>query len=178
MVPVVCGPPRDVWSSSDGKVWQNCVEKNAPWLHSDLPMNITFADKMWIMGGWYKGRLPGHSASNQVWSSADGVKWEQATASAGWSPRLAAGLVEHRGRMWMLGGTENYYFGDDTSLKNDVWSSADGKGLEAGDSEGRVVAACLSSSRHVERQDLHVSAAGTMCRPTTRRTMCGHRAMV
>jgi hypothetical protein len=27
----------------------------------------------------------------------------------------------------MLGGTENYYFGDDTSLKNDVWSSADGK---------------------------------------------------
>ncbi|MFT3883162.1 MAG: hypothetical protein QM703_26365 [Gemmatales bacterium] len=27
----------------------------------------------------------------------------------------------------MLGGTENYYFGDDKSLKNDVWSSADGK---------------------------------------------------
>ena len=25
------------------------------------------------------------------------------------------------------GGTENYYFGDDKSLKNDVWSSADGK---------------------------------------------------
>ena len=29
--------------------------------------------------------------------------------------------------MWILGGTENYYFGDDKSLKNDVWSSADGK---------------------------------------------------
>ena len=29
--------------------------------------------------------------------------------------------------MWILGGTEDYYFGDDTSLKNDVWSSADGK---------------------------------------------------
>jgi hypothetical protein len=29
--------------------------------------------------------------------------------------------------MWVLGGTENYYFGDDKSLKNDVWSSADGK---------------------------------------------------
>ena len=27
----------------------------------------------------------------------------------------------------MLGGTENYYFGDEKSLKNDVWSSADGK---------------------------------------------------
>jgi hypothetical protein len=29
--------------------------------------------------------------------------------------------------MWILGGTENYYFGDDSSLKNDVWSSGDGK---------------------------------------------------
>ena len=119
-------PPRDVWASADGKEW-NQVAGNAPWLHSDLPMNITFQDKMWIIGGWYNGRLPGHSASNQVWSSVDGVQWEQVTAAAGWTPRLAAGLVEFHGRLWMLGGTENYYFGDDKSLKNDVWSSTDGK---------------------------------------------------
>jgi hypothetical protein len=119
-------PPRDVWSSPDGKTW-TLVEKEAPWKHSDLPMTIAFQDKMWIMGGWYNGRLPGHSASHEVWSSTDGVKWEQVTANAGWSPRIAAGLVEFKGRMWMLGGTENYYFGDDQSLKNDVWSSADGK---------------------------------------------------
>lgn len=43
-------PPRDVWSSQDGKAW-TLVEKNAPWLHSDLPMNITFVGKMWVMGG-------------------------------------------------------------------------------------------------------------------------------
>lgn len=118
-------PPRDVWSSGDGKQWK-LVRNDAPWLHSDLPMNIALPDKMLIMGGWYKGRLPGHCASNQVWSSNDGIAWKQITASAGWSPRLAAGLVHHRGRLWLLGGTENYYFGDDTSLKNDVWSSADG----------------------------------------------------
>lgn len=119
-------PPRDVWSSADGKTW-TLVEANAPWLHSDLPMTFVFDDKMWIMGGWYKGRLPGHSASNQVWWSTDGVKWEQATKAAGWTPRIAAGAVVFKGRMWVLGGTENYYFGDDKSLKNDVWSSADGK---------------------------------------------------
>jgi Kelch motif len=118
-------PPRDVWSSADGCEWK-LVTQEAPWLHSDLPMNLTFRDRMWIMGGWYKGRLEGHSASNQVWSSADGVNWQQATAAAAWSPRIAAGLVEFRGRMWLLGGTENYYFGDDGSLKSDVWSSADG----------------------------------------------------
>jgi hypothetical protein len=90
-------------------------------------MNVVFQDKMWLMGGWFNGRLPGNSASNQVWCSSDGVAWQQVTEAANWSPRLAAGLVEHRGRMWLVGGTENYYFGDDTSLKNDVWSSVDGK---------------------------------------------------
>ena len=119
-------PPRDVWSSADGKTW-TLVEENAPWFQSDLPMSVTFDSKMWMMGGWYKGRLPGHCASNEVWSSTDGKKWEQATFNAGWSPRLAAGLVEFKGKMWILGGTENYYFGDESSLKNDVWSSADGK---------------------------------------------------
>lgn len=119
-------PPRDVWSSADGKQWQQ-VTAAAPWLHSDLPMTLTFGDRMWMMGGWYNGRLPGHSASNAVWWSEDGKQWTQATAAAAWSPRLAAAAVEFQGRMWILGGTENYYFGDAKSLKNDVWSSADGK---------------------------------------------------
>ncbi len=119
-------PPRDVWSSPDGSVW-TAVTRTAPWRHSDLSMAITFRNRMWFMGGWYNGRLPGHSASNHVWSSRDGAEWKQATANAGWSPRLAAGLVAFRGRMWLLGGTENYYFGDQQSLKSDVWSSADGQ---------------------------------------------------
>ncbi len=119
-------PPRDVWSSADGQQWER-VTAEAPWLHSDLPMTLSFRNRMWMMGGWYNGRLPGHSASNAVWSSTDGKQWTQTTAAAGWSPRLAAAAVEFKGRMWVLGGTENYYFGDGKSLKNDVWSSADGK---------------------------------------------------
>jgi len=119
-------PPRDVWSSADGKSWVQ-VAPEAPWLHSDLPMSVVFKKRMWMMGGWYNGRLPGHSASNAVWSSTDGANWKLATAKAGWSPRLAAAVVEFKGRMWMLGGTEDYYFGDRKSLKNDVWSSADGR---------------------------------------------------
>ena len=114
-----------MWSSGDGKAW-TLVEKDAPWKYSDLPMTLTFGDKMWFMGGWTNGRLAGHGATNEVWSSTDGAQWELAS-KAGWSPRIAAAVVEFKGRMWMLGGTENYYFGDDKSLKNDVWSSADGK---------------------------------------------------
>ncbi|MFN0051444.1 MAG: galactose oxidase [Planctomycetales bacterium] len=119
-------PPRDVWSTPDGKNWKR-VTGEAPWRHSDLPMTLVFDDKMWIMGGWYNGRLPGYSASSEVWWSTDGVEWTQATAQAGWSPRIAAGAAVFKGRMWIVGGTENYYFGDTKSLKNDVWSSADGK---------------------------------------------------
>jgi hypothetical protein len=119
-------PPRDVWSSPDGRTWDR-VAAEAPWKHSDLPMSLAFDGRMWLMGGWYNGRLPGHSAGNEVWRSADGVSWEAATKGAAWSPRLAAAAVVFKGRMWILGGTEDYYFGDDRSLKNDVWSSADGE---------------------------------------------------
>jgi Kelch motif len=118
-------PPRDVWSSRDGRQWE-LVNAEAPWRHSDLPMTIAYQDRMWLMGGWTGGRLPGHGASNEVWSSLDGREWTLETRSAGWSPRLAGGLVEFRGRMWIVGGTENYYFGDEASLKNDLWSSTDG----------------------------------------------------
>lgn len=119
-------PPRDVWSSADGKDWKMVV-KEAPWIHSDFSMATVFKDEIYFMGGWFNGRLPGHSASNQVWKSNDGAKWTQVTAAAGWSPRIAGGLVVFKDKLWILGGTENYYFGDDKSWKNDVWSSADGK---------------------------------------------------
>lgn len=119
-------PPRDVWSSPDGKSWQ-LVTKEAPWKYSDLPMTVTFADKMWMMGGWTNGRLEGHGACSEVWSSTDGASWDKVVDQAGWSPRIAAGAAVFKDKMWILGGTENYYFGDDSSLKNDVWSSSDGK---------------------------------------------------
>lgn len=119
-------PPRDVWSSRDGKSW-TLVTREAPWKHSDLPMAIVFDQRMWLMGGWYNGRLPGHEATSAVWSSDDGATWEQATAKAAWSPRIAAAAVTFKGKMWILGGTEDYYFGDEKSLKNDVWSTSDGK---------------------------------------------------
>ena len=118
--------PRDVWNTADGKDW-NLVQKEAGWKHSDLSMTVVFKDKMWLMGGWYNGRMPDHSSSNEVWCSTDGVKWERVTNSAAWTPRLAAGVIVFKDKMWILGGIENYYFGNEKSLKNDVWYSSDGK---------------------------------------------------
>ena len=40
---------------------------------------------------------------------------------------MAAGCTVFKDKMWILGGTEQYYFGNDGSLRNDVWCSEDGK---------------------------------------------------
>jgi len=121
--------PRDVWSSSDGRNWE-LVTDTAGWKSSDIPMTLVFRDRMWFMGGWYNGRLPGHAASSEVWWSTDGVEWERAE-DAGWSPRMGAGAVVFKNRMWILGGTEDYLFAEDgTRLKNDVWCSSDGRAWE------------------------------------------------
>ncbi len=119
-------PPRDCWSSPDGRNW-SLVADPVPILHTDLAMNTVFRERMWHLGGWYNGRLPGHSASRQVWASADGASWDQITGEATWSARLAGVALVFQDRLWVLGGTENYYFGTAASLRNDVWSSGDGK---------------------------------------------------
>lgn len=121
--------PRDVWSSADGKEWK-LDTKEAPWKHADLSTTLVFKQKMWLMGGWHGGRLAHATASNQVWTSTDGANWIQETEAAGWSPRLGAAGVVFRNRIWILGGVEQYYFGTDADLRNDVWSSADGKNWE------------------------------------------------
>ena len=118
-------PPHDVWSSADGKTW-SLATNQAPWTHSDFAMGIAFKDRMWVMGGWANGRLPDASATNEVWSSRDGKNWELA-GHAEWSPRLAGACAVFAGKIWILGGTEKYYYGDEASLKNDVWNSSDGK---------------------------------------------------
>lgn len=118
-------PPRDIWSSADGKEWTRVAE-TAPWKHSDFPMTLAFKDRMWVMGGWHGGRLPHASASSAVWSSPDGIEWKEETKDAGWSPRMAGGVAVFKDHMWVLGGIQKYYFGTDDDLKNDVWSTADG----------------------------------------------------
>lgn len=119
-------PPRDVWRSKDGKNWE-LVFGNAPWIHSDLPMSISFKGKMWMMGGWYNGRLENRSASHMVWSSQDGKDWNLVTQNAEWTPRCAAAIVSFQNKLWILGGTTDYYYGNKNSLLNDVWCSDDGK---------------------------------------------------
>lgn len=117
--------PRDVWRSTDGKKWTE-VTAQAPWKHGGATMPAVFGGRIFVMGGWDRGRLPGATASNQVWSSADGVDWQLVTPSAEWPARVAGAVVEFKGKLWLMGGVADVS-GDPTRLYNDVWSSDDGK---------------------------------------------------
>ncbi len=115
--------PRDVWKSPDGRNWTRAVEV-APWVHGDLPATMVYKGRIWLMGG---RRLPGAENSNRVWSSTDGAEWTLESDGAGWRPRVCHSCAVFRDRMWIIGGTENFYEDNDRTLKNDVWSSTDGR---------------------------------------------------
>jgi hypothetical protein len=115
--------PRDVWKSPDGENW-TCTVEVAPWVHGDLPATMVYKDRMWLMGG---RKLPGKENSNRVWSSTDGVEWILESESAGWCPRVGHAYAIFKDRMYVIGGTEDFYEDNDETLKNDVWSSTDGK---------------------------------------------------
>ena len=121
--------PRDVWSSPDGRSWE-LVQPQAPWVHGDFPITLVHDHRLWVMGGWYNGRLPDASASNEVWSSPDGAEWHQVSRAAAWSPRVGAAAVSYAGKMWILGGVQNYYHGAPDDRKNDIWCSSDGRQWE------------------------------------------------
>ena len=43
-----------------------------------------------------------------------------------WRGLLQGGITVFQGKLWVLGGLEDYYFGSSANLKNDVWCSEDG----------------------------------------------------
>ncbi|MCX5660084.1 MAG: cadherin-like beta sandwich domain-containing protein [Planctomycetota bacterium] len=98
----------DVWGSADGKAW-DMVGKVPDEAGINIPVNFSFAGKMWIAGN-----------TGKLWSSPDGAVWTLVTEKAPWSGRYGAGSAVFRGRMWVAGGFK------DGELFNDVWSSVDG----------------------------------------------------
>jgi hypothetical protein len=105
----------------------------APWLPRAEHTSLSFAGKIWVLGGlgWKSVR---NVSLNDVWSSPGGAVWTRVTASAPWWPRTEHCSVVHKDRMWVMGGIPYYSFswtpGRAVSATNsgtgDVWSSANG----------------------------------------------------
>lgn len=110
---------NDVYSSTDGANWQ-LVTPNAPWQGRSLICGrAVFRNRMWIMGG---GSYATRQYVNDVWSSADGVTWDQVAQQAPWSPRLFHSLAVYHDKLWVIAGID----AENVSGLNDVWYSDDG----------------------------------------------------
>lgn len=113
----------DVWNSTDGVLW-NEVADNLSWgPRGMIGGAAVFNNRVWILGGgtYDTPQRPFRDFYNDVWSSADGVTWQQHLASAPWSPRQYHDVAVFDNRMWVLEG-----YGPAGSNLKDVWYSADG----------------------------------------------------
>lgn len=109
--------------------WEEATA-SAPWEKRDSHSVVVYKDKIWLMGGLNaeeRVNSPGYVDYNEskyfsdVWSSSDGVNWEQVAKTSPWGNRRSAGLADFNGKIWLLGG-----YVPDFGYKNDVWSSSDG----------------------------------------------------
>ncbi len=123
---------NDVWNSADGKTW-TLVNRDqpVPWGPRALHYSVAFKDKLWVMGGQ---TIPGIAAAPEafhrdLWSSADGVHWEQIQPEEPFWPQrgMIGGSAVFQDRIWILGGgTYDTPQSPQRKYFNDAWSSADG----------------------------------------------------
>ncbi|MRR08661.1 hypothetical protein EG831_00900 [bacterium] len=102
----------------DPRQWYQ-LAGTARWTPRMSHASTVFGAQLWTLGGAQTNITPGPTY-NDVWHSADGNDWTQATASAQWSPRYGHAAVAFAGKLWLLGG---HTADHDT---NDVWNSTDG----------------------------------------------------
>ena len=104
----------DVWSSADGVSWTQVTDLSVSGFQPRmLHEAAVYAGRMWVSGGYVEGR----GAANDVWYTKDGAEWTKATESAEFIGRIGHQMVNFKGKLWILGGTDNQV------ARNDVWYS-------------------------------------------------------
>lgn len=117
----------EIWSSEDGKTWTKAVSK-AVFPARQRSTLVVYNDKLWIIGGsrteWSKGEdkfpHPKDVYLNDVWWSADGIKWNLAVDKAEFPGRAGHVCLTYDGKLWIIGGF------DGLQMRDDVWCSING----------------------------------------------------
>lgn len=127
---------HDVVSSQDGVNWT--VELGPgktppPWSERALQVSGVYAGKLWTTGGQdLLGDRESFVYHNDVWNTEDGVNWVQVAADGPASDTrwggcgILDGLVEFKGRMWLVGCARYRDDAVGSSMSNEVWSTTDG----------------------------------------------------
>jgi len=114
----------DVWNTDDGVHWNKIAEK-VPWGERYFPYIVSFKGKIWVMGGVRIDFSAGNEMRdkyNDIWSTNDGVHWNQEVEFAKWTPRgLVSGSAILNDELYIYGGCilDSYAY-------DDVWKTSDG----------------------------------------------------
>ena len=104
---------------------------NNHWSARHAHSSVVFDNKMWVLGGSTGTdvyRDYGNSHRNDVYSSTNGVAWNEVKTNnnAGWQARRSHSSLVFKNKMWVLGGYAKHARAD-ASLRNDVYSSTNGR---------------------------------------------------
>lgn len=118
-------PPEgfnDVWTSEDGITWEKVLD-HAPWAPRGMTHgSIVFNNRMWIIGGGIKD-ADTIEAYNDVWSSEDGLVWEQ-MPDAPWERRYHFSAAVFENKIWITDGS---VYPRQSNMSNEVWFTEDGR---------------------------------------------------
>jgi hypothetical protein len=128
----VAGSPerfhRDIWTSADGVRWEQLQPVEPFWsARGMIGGTPVHRGRIWILGGgtYDTPATPKRNFYNDVWSSADGIRWKLHTPAAPWFPRQYHDVAVWDGRLWVMEG-----YNAQAGNRNDVWHSPDGEHWE------------------------------------------------
>ena len=110
------GSNDGVWSSTDGKTWQQC---NANFFTTRYSSAMAVKGRLYVLGG----RTGSNTRFNDVWSTVNCTTWQPETDSddgADWSSRFGHAVAVRQNTIFLSGGRSD-------SSVNDVWSTTNGK---------------------------------------------------
>ena len=125
---------NDVWTSSDGASYTQVQTIGPMWAPRALVGDaVQHNGRLWLIGGGAyddpaAGR-PEREYRNDIWSTADGARWEETIEKPPFSPRIWHNVRVFDGRLWVINGYDGYEVGGGRAQDNlrDAWYSVDGK---------------------------------------------------
>jgi hypothetical protein len=124
---------NDIWQSTDGSSFSQVAVKGPVWSPRGFVSEAVEHDgRMWVIGGGLTDDpLAGRKEltfNRDVWTTRDGVTWEENPTKAPFSPRFWHNVKVFDGRIWVINGYDGPVGGQGRQGDNlgDVWYSTDG----------------------------------------------------
>jgi fibronectin type 3 domain-containing protein len=93
----------DVWSSVDGKIWQQVTSAAAFGKRTNHQAYVV-NDRLYIVGGSGSSDDGIDGVHSDLWSSPDGVSWTRVVDEVAFGPREDHSIVRFEDRLWLFGG--------------------------------------------------------------------------